>query len=244
MMSRVRSMSKAKLVLSGAFIVFVLASIAILIAFQSDIGPYPDSDADIRFETQTEMPVAYPQDSFDRDADLVADRAISVSDFGNRLDTVDNRISSIEKSVSQIESELSNYRSIESDTSKRLSIELQNLKGRIDKLANTDRTLDQSLEQIKIVLQKMQTKQNQESQSELPVAGLKLLSVSIWDDGMVAIVSLGNRKTALSVGNFFAGLKVEDISVGEQSLTLYEPATNKIYTLYADAIVYKEARAQ
>ena len=93
-------------------------------------------------------------------------------------------------------------------------------------------------------MQGLQVDQRQDSRDELPVAGLKLLSVSIWDDGAVAIVSLGNRKTGLSVGNFFAGLKVEDISVAEQSLTLYQPSTDRLYTLYADAIVYREVHTQ
>ena len=244
MTSRALPVSKAKIVLSSAFIAFVVVAVAIFIAFQSNTKPYSNSGVEFQFEPQAEMPAAYPNNSFDRNAGLGTDDAMSVSDFGSRLDAVDDRLIAMEQSVSQIKSELSNYKGIESETSQSLSSELHTLESQIAQLTNADSTLSQSLEQIKIALQRMQTEEHQDSQSELPVVGLKLLSVSIWDDGALAIVSLGNRKTALSVGNFFAGLKVEDISVAEQSLTLYEPATNKLYTLYADAIVYKEVHAQ
>ena len=244
MTPRALSISKAKIVLSSAFVVFIVAAVAIFMGFQSDIGTYSDSNIEFQFEPQAEVPAAYPNNSFDRNADMETDNAMRVSDFGSRLDAVDGRLVTMEQSVSQIKSELSNYKGIESETSQSLSSELHTLESQIAQLTKADSTLSQSLEQIKITLQRMQTEEHQDSQSELPVVGLKLLSVSIWDDGAVAIVSLGNRKTALSVGNFFAGLKVEDISVAEQSLTLYEPATNKLYTLYANAIVYKEVHAQ
>ena len=244
MTPRALSISKAKIVLSSAFVVFIVAAVAIFMGFQSEIGTYSDSDTEFQFEPQAEVPAAYPNNSFDRNVGLETDDAMSVSDFGSRLDAVDGRLIAMEQSVLQIKYELSNYKGTESEISQSLSSELHTLKSRIAQLTNADSTLSQSLEQIKIALQRMQTEEHQDSQSELPVVGLKLLNVSIWDDGAVAIVSLGNRKTALSVGNFFAGLKVEDISVTEQSLTLYEPATNKLYTLYADAIVYKEVHAQ
>ena len=242
--SRASSISKAKLALGGALIIFVVATVAIFIGFQSEIRPSTDRNTELGFEAKPEVPAVYSYDSFDRSADTEGDSTVSVSDFGSRLDVADERLVSIEKSVSQMQSELSHDRDLKAETLQSLYSEVQSLKGRVAELASIDSTLDDSLKQMKTVLQKMQVDQRQDSRNELPVVGLKLLSVSIWDDGAVAIVSLGNRKTGLSVGNFFAGLKVEDISVAEQSLTLYEPSTDRLYTLYADAIVYKEAHTQ
>ena len=242
--SRALSISKAKLALGGALIIFVVATVAIFIGFQSEIRPSTDSNTEIGFETNPEVQAVYSYDSFDRSTDTETDSTVSVADFGSRLDAADERLSAIEKSVSQMRSELSHDKDVQAETLQRLYSDMQSLKGRVAELASAGNTLDDSLRQIKTVLQKVQVDQHQDSRNELPVAGLKLLSVSIWDDGAVAIVSLGNRKTGLSIGNFFAGLKVEDISVAEQSLTLYEPSTDRLYTLYADAIVYKEAHMQ
>ena len=241
---RALSISKAKIALGSAFVIFVVATVAIFIGFQSEVQPYTDNNIEIGLEAMNETPAVYPYDSFDQSADIKTDDTVSVSDFGSRLDATDARLSSIEQSVSQIQSELSHDKDLKSETLQGVYSELQSLKTWISELANADDTLGDSLHQMKIALQKMQVDQRQDSRDELPVVGLKLLSVSIWDDGAVAIVSLGNRKTGLSIGNFFAGLKVEDISVSEQSLTLYEPSTDRLYTLYADAIVYKEAHAQ
>ena len=241
---RTWSMSKAKIALSGALVIFVVATVAIFIGFQSEIRLSTDSNTEIGFETTPEVPAVYPYDSFDRSADIETDNTVSVSDFSSRLDAADERLSAMEQSVSQIKSELSHDRDREAETLQGLYSEVQSLKAQVAGLANAGNSLDNSLKQMKTVMQKMQVDQRQDSRDELPVAGLKLLSVSIWDDGAVAIVSLGNRKTGLSVGNFFAGLKVEDISVAEQSLTLYEPSTDRLYTLYADAIVYREVHAQ
>ena len=216
------SMSKAKMALGGALVIFVIATVAIFIGFQSEPRPPTVSNTEIRFETNPEAPAVYPYDSFDRSADIETDNTVSVSDFGSRLDAADQRLSAMEQSVSQMQSELSHDREREAETLQGLYSEVQSLKGRVAKLASADSTLDDSLKQMQATMQEMQelqVDQRQDSQDELPVAGLKLLSVSIWDDGAVAIVSLGNRKTGLSVGNFFAGLKVEDISVAEQSLT-------------------------
>ena len=244
MTNRALPMSKAKIVWGSAFIVFVVATIVILVGFQSNFRSYADTDGKTQFESEVIMPLTYPLDDFDKSANLEMDSTIGISDFGRRLDDVDERLASMEQSVSQLRDELSSYKGVESQVSQSLASELQSLKSRIAQLATADNTLGNSLDHIKVLLRRLETQRQSDTQNELPVAGLKLLSVSIWDDGAVAIVSLGKRKTGLSVGNFFAGLKVEDISVAEQSLTLYEPAANKLYTLYADAIVYKEADAQ
>ena len=239
--------SKAKMALGGALVIFVVATVAIFIGFQSEPRPPIDSNTDIGFETQPEAPAVYPYDSFDRSVDIETDNTVSVSDFGSRLDAADQRLSAMEQSVSQMQSELSHDRDREAETLQSLYSEVRSLKGRVAELASADNTLGDSLKQMQATMQemqKLQVDQRQDSRNELPVAGLKLLSVSIWDDGAVAIVSLGNRKTGLSVGNFFAGLKVEDISVAEQSLTLYQPSTDRLYTLYADAIVYREVHTQ
>ena len=241
---RAGSISKAKIALGGALVIFVVATVAIFIGFQSEIRPSTDGNTDIGFEAMNDTPTVYPYDGFDSSADIETDNTVSISDFGSRLDAADERLSSIEQSVSQMRSELSHDKALNAETLQGLYSQVQSLTGRVAALASADDTFDDSLKQIETVMQKMQVDQRQDSRDELPVVGLKLLSVSIWDDGAVAIVSLGNRKTGLSVGNFFAGLKVEDISVAEQSLTLYEPATDRLYTLYADAIVYKEVHGQ
>ena len=238
------SISKAKMTLGGALVIFVVATIAIFIGFQSEPRLPTDSNTEIGFETESEALAIYPYDSFDGSADIETDNTVSVSDFSSRLDAADQRLSAMEQSVSQVQSELSHDRDREAQTLQGLYSEVQSLKGRVAELASAGDTLDDSLKQMKATMQEMQVDQHQDSRDELPVVGLKLLSVSIWDDGAVAIVSLGNRKTGLSIGNFFAGLKVEDISVAEQSLTLYEPSTDRLYTLYADAIVYREVYTQ
>ena len=238
------SISKAKMALGVALIIFVVATVAIFIGFQSETRLSTNSSTEIGFETQPEAAAVYPYDSFDRSADIETDNTVSVSDFGSRLDAANQRLSAMEQSVSQMQSELSHDRDRKAETLQGLYSEVQALKGRVAKLASAGDTLDDSLQQMQATMQELQVDQHQDSRDELPVVGLKLLSVSIWDDGAVAIVSLGNRKTGLSVGNFFAGLKVEDISVAEQSLTLYEPSTDRLYTLYADAIVYREVHAQ
>ena len=238
------SISKTRMALGGTFIIFVVATVAIFIGFQSKPRPLTNSSTEVGFETNPDAPAIYPYDSFDKSADIETDDTISISDFGGRLDAADRRLSAMERSVSQMQSELSHDNNLKSETLQSLYSEVQSLTDRVAELASAGDTLDDSLQRMQETMQGLQVDQRQDSRDELPVAGLKLLSVSIWDDGAVAIVSLGNRKTGLSVGNFFAGLKVEDISVAEQSLTLYEPSTDKLYTLYADAIVYREVHAQ
>ena len=100
---RAWSMSKAKIALSGALVIFVVATAAIFIGFQSEIRPSTNSNTEIGFETNPEMPAVYPYDSFDSSADIEADNTVSVSDFGSRLDAADQRLSAMEKSVSQMQ---------------------------------------------------------------------------------------------------------------------------------------------
>ena len=232
--------SKAKIVLGSSFVIFVVSAIAIFIGFQYSDRPHTDTYAEMQLEPEAPVSFATAYDDFDNSAGTQTDNSASVSDFGKRLDAMDERLRSMEQTISQLKDELSNYSNINSEAVQSVSAELQALKHQISNLTATDNTLSHSIKQIKASMQSIEGEQHQDSQNELPVAGLKLLSVSIWDDGAVAIVSLGNRRTGLSVGNFFAGLKVEDISVAEQSLTLYEPVRDKLYTLYADSIVYKE----
>ena len=244
MTHRVLPMSKAKLIFGCTFIVFVISAIAIFMAFQSDSFSYDDNGGATDFESELAVPLGYAHDSFAASGDSETDTAIGISDFGRRLDVVDEELRSVKQSISQLKDELSNYKNTAAEVSQSLGSQLQALKNRLAELSSANSTLSDALNQTKMSLGKIETQRLATSQSALPVVGLKLLSVSIWDDGAVAIVALGNRNTALSVGNFFAGLKVEDMSVAEQSLTLYEPAADKLYTLYADAIVYKEVHAQ
>ena len=233
------TISKAQMVLGGAFIIFVIVAITIFTTYQSDNKSYTNNKTEIPLN-----PLVHQPDNFDQSINLTTDDAVAVADFGQRVDAVDERLTSIDQSISQLRDELSSHKNIRSETAQRLTAELQTLKRQVTELTIADGALNDTLKHIKTVMQNIASESDSKPQNDLPVAGLKLLSVSIWDDGAVAIVSLGNRKTGLSVGNFFAGLKVEDISVAEQSLTLYEPATNKLYTLYADSIVYKEAAAR
>ena len=238
------ALSKAQIVSGCAFIIFVLSSIAIFTVYQSDDIADIHSNAEIPLNPLKPLnPLSRSPSDLEQALSSVANDAIGISDFGQRLDATDQQLRSLEQSMVRLQDELSNYKNIVTQTSQSLATELQKLKNKVSQLAAADDTLNNTLNRITVFLQKFENQQPPQSSNELPVVGLKLLSVSIWDDGAVAIVSLGDRKTGLSVGNFFAGLKVEDISVAEQSLTLYEPATDKLYTLYADAIVYKETRA-
>lgn len=248
-MRRGLPMSKAKIVFAGAFVVFVVATIAIFIGFQSDDTLHTATNAKMQFDPAAVLSSAYPREDINESsvAEISTpkiDDAVNVSDFGRRLELIDERLASLEQSLSRLDAELSNHDNTDAEVSQDLATQLHTLKSRIATLDSADNVLVGELNRIKAFLQKVENEIRTDALSELPVAGLKLLSVSIWDDGAVAIVSLGNRKTGLSVGNFFAGLKVEDISVADQSLTLYEPARDKLYTLYADAIVYKEVQAQ
>ncbi|MBC6414478.1 MAG: hypothetical protein GDA45_06325 [Chromatiales bacterium] len=232
-------MSRAQIVLASAFIIFILSATTIFMVYQSDDPSYTYNETKVLLN-----PLADRQSDLEQSTGLAIDDTVGVSDFGRRLDATDERLTAIEQSAVLLQSELSNYNSTAVETSQGLAAEMRSLKNRMAELVATDNTLSNTVARIEASIQTINTEPQPPSANQLPVVGLKLLSVSIWDDGAVAIVSLGNRKTGLSVGNFFAGLKVENLSVAEQSLTLYEPATDKLYTLYADAIVYKEAPGQ
>lgn len=168
------------------------------------------------------------------------DAAPNITDFNQRLTAIDNRLLPLEQAVEQFSAQLVEHNNAWAMQLKELVAKIADLTEQFTQLANTNHSLSESVSEMQHKLAQNEESLAQKFQSDLPMHGLSLLSVSIWDDGVVAIVSLGTRMTSLSEGDFFAGLKVEAMSVAEQSLTLYQPTTDKLYKLYADSIVYKE----
>jgi len=156
-------MSKAKIALGGAIVIFVVATVAIFIGFQSEIRPSTGSNTEIGFEAMNETPAVYPYNSFDSSVGIETDNTVSVSDFRSRLDAADGRLSSIEQSVSQMRSELSHDRDFNAETLQGLYSQVQSLKGRVAALASADDTFDDSLKRMKIVMQEIQVDQHQDS---------------------------------------------------------------------------------
>jgi len=239
---------KTRVVLAAAFAVSALVLVAVFVGFQTSGAPNSGADSEgIAFAADSTVAVDYATDVYTPAAlaggdGFATDATIAVADFGQSLDEFGGRLSVMEEALAQQQGEWASAQDSAAQNSQALAAEMSSVQQRVAELAAADDTLHATLSQVLALLEKLQSEQPAASSSTLPVAGLKLLSVSIWDDGAVAIVSLGSRTTGLSLGNYFAGLKVEALSVAEQSLTLYEPATNKLYTLYADAIVYQEAQ--
>jgi len=239
---------KTRVVLAATFALSALVLVAVFVGFQtSELSPNSAAGEGMQFAADSTVALDYAADIYTPAAlaggdGLATDTAIAVTDFGQSLDEFGGRLSVVEEALVQQQAEWASAQDSAAQDSQTLAAEMSSMQQRVAELAVADDTLSATLARVEALLEKLQSEQPPPSPSTLPVAGLKLLSVSIWDDGAVAIVSLGNRTTALSLGNYFAGLKVEGLSVAEQSLTLYEPATNKLYTLYADAIVYQEAQ--
>ena len=166
----------------------------------------------------------------------------SVPDFVQRLDSFDTRLSKLEQSLTSTIERFTFVNAIAS------SDNLSTYTNRLDNIENFFASLQDSLTSNSdaiAALREAHTLLQSEAKLTDPTdiaADLKLLSVSIWDDGAVGLISLGPKNTTVAIGDFIVGLKVEELSTEHQTITLYQPTTNRRFTLYADSIVYKEEK--
>ena len=186
---------------------------------------------------RVEVPVSASLDTLGFADASTLDAVPNISDFNQQLSALDDRLLALEHTVVQANTQLTASQDSWSAQFEEVKQELAELKQVALQLSDANKHLAQTLSTVQLEL----SQDDEVSVSSvIPMHGLNLLSVSMWDDGAIAIVSLGSRTTGLSPGDFVAGLKVEAMSVAEQSLTLYQPATDKLYKLHANSIVYKE----
>ena len=171
---------------------------------------------------------------------LPLDESPTVSDFTDRLDLLATRLTKLEQSLVLMTKQLTSATpTVSDDMLSKLNDRLTKIE---ENLVATQRNISANSEAItalRTVIESLQAEATPIERTHI-VADLKLLSVSIWDDGLVGLISLGEKNTAVSVGDFITGLKVEELSVENQTITFYELATNKRFMLYANSIVYKE----
>ena len=224
-----RASTKYKLILSLVIAMLFLSSLAIGVYLSQPASPFAD---------------VLDTGSHQKAKPVASDLVLAVDD---RLGTLEQSLSELTQQMGQLSAAVAAKQSARDNREWVQSSELAEIRHALsmyeERFSELQRAISAQARSVKNFQESLFASGqvgDEEQGSALPVDGLQLLSVAVWDDGLIAIVGLGGRRTGLSVGDYIVGLKVEAMSVEEQTLDLYQPSTQKFYQLKANSIVYKE----